>query len=137
LIRTGIGASSTSSRVWARTFWKFRTKLSFVVYSCVRIHQYWRVIMLRLAVELDRGKIRCRRSSLFTKKNKRLKRKDNVSYYIIGTELEHPINHWQRSSIERAKTHGKFQHILALTKEEMPYGHRVTTSQFLSSTIIL
>jgi hypothetical protein len=95
--------------------------------------------MSRLAVELDRGKIRYRRSGLFTKKQKKQETKDErcISRYIITIELEHSNNHWQRASIEREKKHRNSQHISEHWLEEIPYGHRVTTSQFLSRTIIL
>jgi hypothetical protein len=59
--------------------------------------------MSRLADELDRGKIKCRRSALFRKKQKKQETKDEryISRCVISIELEHSNDHWQRSSIER------------------------------------
>jgi hypothetical protein len=61
--------------------------------------------MSRLAGELDRGKIKCRRFGLFRKKPKKQVTEDEryISRCIISIELEHSNNHWQRSSIEREK----------------------------------
>jgi len=58
--------------------------------------------MSRLAGELDLGKIKCRRSGLFRKKQE-TKDERYISRCIISIELEHSNDHWQRSSIEREK----------------------------------
>jgi hypothetical protein len=64
--------------------------------------------MSRLAGELDRGKIKCRRSGLFRKKQKKevTGAERYISRCIISIELEHSNDHWQRSSIEREKNMG-------------------------------
>jgi hypothetical protein len=61
--------------------------------------------MSRLAGELDREKIKCRRSGLFRTKQNKQETKDEryISRCIISIELEHSNDHWQRSSIEREK----------------------------------
>jgi hypothetical protein len=81
--------------------------------------------MLRLAVKLDWGKIRYRRSGLFTeeKKKQETTHKRYISHYIISTELEHSNDHWQRSSIERKETWKILKYVRAPTKDEIPYGH--------------
>jgi hypothetical protein len=61
--------------------------------------------MSRLAGELDRGKIKCRRFGLFRKKQKKQETEHEryTSRCIISIELEHSSDHWQRASIEREK----------------------------------
>jgi len=61
--------------------------------------------MSRLAGELNRGKIKCRISGLFRKKQKKQETEDEryICRSIISIELEHSNDHWQRSSIEREK----------------------------------
>jgi hypothetical protein len=97
--------SPTSSYVWAWRFWKFLIDLNFVVYESLRIHQYWFVFMSRLASELGRVKIKCRRFGLFRKKQKKRVTEDEryISRCIISIELEHSKEHWLRSSIQREK----------------------------------
>jgi hypothetical protein len=62
--------------------------------------------MTRLAGELDRGKIKCRRIWFIQKTQKKQETKDEryISRCIVNIELEHSNDHWQGSSIEREKT---------------------------------
>ncbi len=129
----------TASCAGARRFWKFPIELSFVVHEFVRIHQYWCVLMSRLAGELDRGKIKCRRSALVRKKQKKQETKDKryISRCAISNELEHSNDHWQRSSIEREK-HMETSNMYRSTDQGRNpiwlLSHYITV---LSSTIIL
>jgi hypothetical protein len=81
--------------------------------------------MSRLASELGRVKIKCRRFGLFRKKQKKQVTEDEryISRCIISIELEHSNDHWQRSSIEREKTWKIPTYIGVLTEEEIPYGY--------------
>jgi hypothetical protein len=81
--------------------------------------------MSRLAGEPNRGKIKCRRSGLLRKKQKKQETKDKryISRCAISNELEHSNDHWQRSSIGREKTWKIPAYTGALTEEEIPYGY--------------
>jgi hypothetical protein len=59
--------------------------------------------MSRFADELDRGKIKCRISGLFRKKQTKQVTKDEryFSRCVISIELEHSNDHWQLSSMKR------------------------------------